>query len=455
MADLENRLAGLAPALNADTGGGDFADVLRRRNRNRVTRTATVAAVVLAMVTGSALAATSLRTSGNDDVPRVTNTGTPEPTASPDEEVSPTPTPDPKMEAAQAAARAALAVELDREARLASAPLVVQDVLFLTAQKGLLLGTRCTTELGCMNEIQRTTDGGAHWIRRQALTPRIAASYPWDFVAPDRERWMVSRLVTGNDGVLYAYGAGLFGAEGFDATFTGGASRGLLAVGPTQAHGNSALDAICHPTSCYLEFDMIDPLAEGAGVSDTAVNQSKASNQVMGAVLSGEYALFALQSSGHGFAELASIAGSDGTQFTTTAVPCPGATSVSLSSDAALSIWMLCTAADGAERLFHTTDGRHFSELPQPSAATDTEAIVATEGRLWRWGMTSLSSSTDGGRTWNPADLPGWDPKVAGLRAFHMEGSVGVAVTGEIGHYTVYATADGTSWSAQQARDLR
>ncbi|MDX6275371.1 MAG: hypothetical protein QOJ92_2581 [Frankiales bacterium] len=76
MAELEDRLAGLTPALHADSTGGDFADVLRRRNRNRVTRTASVAAVVLAMVGGSALAATSL--GGNDNsAPPVTSTNTP------------------------------------------------------------------------------------------------------------------------------------------------------------------------------------------------------------------------------------------------------------------------------------------------------------------------------------------------------------------------------------------
>lgn len=453
MADIESRLAGLAPALSADATGGDFADVLRRRNRNRVTRAASVTAVVLAMVGGSALAATSFDTD-RDDTPGVTSTDTPEPSQTPGEEGTPTFAPDPKAAPAQAAAAAALALELRREARLAGAPLLIQDVVFINASAGIALGQRCDASLGCMNEVLRTSDGGAHWGQRQPLTPRIVAEYPWDFVAPDPANWQVSRLAAGDDGVLYAFGPGMFGAENVDARFTGGVGPGLVSMrGSAPPAGDSGLAATCGATSCRLEYDLIFPLAEG-GWSDVITSTADGVDRVMDAELSGEYGLFALADK-DGFAAMASVAGSDGMQFTTTKVPCPGSPSVSLSSDAKLSIWMLCSSLDGAKRLFHTTDGRRFSELPQPDATSDTEAIVATDGQLWRWSMTSLSSSRDGGKSWTAPSLPGWHPTAQTIRAFTATGSHAAALVESEGQYRVLATNDGRSWTSTQASGLR
>ncbi|MDQ1688770.1 MAG: hypothetical protein QOK42_1745 [Frankiaceae bacterium] len=431
MAELEDRLAGLTPALHADSTGGDFADVLRRRNRNRVTRTASVAAVVLAMVGGSALAASSLGGSDNS-APSITSTLTSDPT--PTDEPRPDPTALAEQARREAAARASAMAMAAQQARIASfggLPLAIQDVTFTTGQDGYALGERCRGN-DCINPVFVSHDAGASW---SLLTT---------FDAGDGARAM-SHLLVGR-GSVYGWGPGIAALrQGAAAPVGLSRANPVVALGElTRPHEVAGLDADCRPSGCYLEFLYDD----GAGFNDTIVNSVSHTTEVMAAVISGEYGLFAL-SNGHGLSALGSVAGSDGTQFTTTSVPCRGASKVSMSTDKVLSIWMLCTAADGSTRLFHATDGRHFAELGSPGATPGSSTLAATPDSLWRWTGSVLQRSTSG-RNWVAATPPGFKSAQEQIVAFHAVGKQAVLVVREqTAHkavFHVFTSQDGSTW---------
>ena len=124
--------------------------------------------------------------------------------------------------------------------------------------------------------------------------------------------------------------------------------------------------------------------------------------------------------------------------------PCPDATAALLSTAALRPLWLVCTTPAG-RRVFQSADAgttwRQAGSPPAGGEVTDLVATSATHAYLTLQDPGRLLVTTDGGRTWRPADGTG---DAFGYANVDLTGDGSAWAMGDAGH--LWHTADGTRW---------
>jgi hypothetical protein len=428
MGDLDDRFRRLGQQLGDSASSADFSDVLRRRRRQFVRRSAVAIGTTGGLAAAVAWAAVG---AGTTDTLHQTPAGPVLPTVIATPNLLRSPAPDVRA----AAHRAYLRANIGRQ------PFQPSDLSFADSTHGFVVGERCfTTEDACRSAVQTSSDGGRSWRAAGMFGPLTTL----DGLGADRI------LATGSN-VIWAYDPELFVSTDGGANFR---QIGAMAEVTHVVAGGNAVWVVEQQSrdGAPVRTTIWSTPADGTGGLRPLPAQPSLGHQVAQSlarptpqtafVIGGPYSIYETADGGQSWQRENTPCGSD---FRST-----------LSADSSRSLWLLCAYPGGAgqqaKSLFRSVDGGHSwtkkPALETSGYAATVDAISASTA--WRWGATrsAVWRTTDGGGSWQPGPVGGGDV-IPGFAA--ISDTTAWAVSKDYASrsdtYYVWRTTDGVHWS--------
>jgi photosystem II stability/assembly factor-like uncharacterized protein len=304
-----------------------------------------------------------------------------------------------------------LIIDFQTPPPVAKVPFQVQQLSFGDALHGWALGTVSKGQRNYMM-LARTTDGGATWHYLPFQNPSLANA--------TADAWHIS-LENATTGWLY--GNQLYRTDDGGQTWTLGSLQSVIALASSGRSVWAVINPLCLLSTCAANLEV----STDGGVTWNSIPGSMVGVEAQIVRVSPNVGWILSWQAVEGRAPSGlTVTHDGGVTWQTLTTPCAPATSFSdrMAAIDDMTIWVVCGSQPGAgeqeKQLITSTDGgRHWNFPPNPPLGgyVGNLALSAPTSGVAGWlamGRGPLYMTTDGGRTWSPADLRGAEVGPAG-----------------------------------------